>query len=158
MKVAIVEREAVSIAYFRYQGPYGEAIARFWDEVYVPWATRHKLGPGHPRYGVCHDDPGITAPEQCRYDACAEVSPDLVVDGGALKAMLPGGRYAVLGFHGSVAALGEAWTALFRDWLPASGYRLDARPCFEHYPRDAASDPRARTFACELCVPVMPVR
>ena len=52
---------------------------------------------------------------------------------------------------------GEAWAALLRDWLPASGLQLDARPCFEHYPTDAMCDPQTGAFECEICIPVMPL-
>lgn len=157
MKVTIIDRQPATIAYFRHLGPYGETVARFWQETYVPWAIMNKLGPDHARYGISHDDPGVTAPEQCRYDACAEVSPDFVATGGALKTTIPGGKYAVLRFKGTVAEIGEAWTGLLRDWLPASGYQMDSRPCFEYYPRGATYDANTGVFSCEICVPVVPL-
>lgn len=157
MKVALIQREPATIAYFRHLGPYGEPIAKFWQDVYVPWAVMNRLGPKHARYGISHDDPSITAPEQCRYDACAEVPPDFVAMGGALKGTIPGGRYAVVKFKGDVAEVGEAWTALLRDWLPSSGLQLDNRPCFEYYPEGAVCDDRAGDFECEICIPVVPL-
>ena len=157
MNVTIIDRPPATIAYFRHVGPYGEAVARFWQETYVPWAITNKLGPDHARYGISHDDPGVTAPAQCRYDACAEVTPDFVASGGALKTTIPGGKYAVLRFKGTVEEIGEAWTALLRDWLPASGYQMDSRPCFEYYPRGASFDAKTGVFSCEICVPVAPL-
>lgn len=157
MKVALVDREPATIAYFRHLGPYGVPIARFWQEIYVPWAVMNKLGPNHARYGISHDDPSITAPEQCWYDACAEVAPDFVATGGALKSTIPGGKYAVLKFRGTVEQVGEAWAALLRDWLPASGLQLDSRPCFEYYPKGAANDHKIGEFECEICIPVVPL-
>jgi AraC family transcriptional regulator len=53
--------------------------------------------------------------------------------------------------------VGEAWAALLRDWLPSSGLQLDARPCFEYYPKDAACDSQTGTFECEICIPVAPL-
>jgi AraC family transcriptional regulator len=108
MKITLVDRQPATIAYLRHLGPYGEPIARFWQETYVPWAVMNKLGADHARYGISHDDPGITAPEQCRYDACAEVSPDFMATGAALKTTIPGGKYAVLKFKGTVKQAGEA--------------------------------------------------
>ena len=157
MNVKIIDRQSATVAYLRYLGPYGPAIERFWQEVYVPWAVMNRLGPDHARYGISHDDPGITAPEQCRYDACAEVTPDYVVDGGALKGTIPGGRYAVLAFRGTVAQVSEAWMALLRDWLPSSGLQLDARPSFEYYPKGSMFDPKTGMFECEICIPVAPL-
>lgn len=155
MNVTLIDRQPATIAYLRHLGPYGESVAQFWQETYVPWAVLHKLGPDHARYGISHDDPSITAPEQCRYDACAEVGPEFIATGGALKATIPGGRYASLKFTGTVEQVGNAWTALLRDWLPSSGLQIDNRPCFEYYPKGARYDRETGQFACEICVPVV---
>jgi AraC family transcriptional regulator len=157
MDVLLIDRQPATIAYLRHLGPYGEPIARFWQETYVPWAVMNRLGADHARYGISYDDPSITAPEQCRYDACAEVSPDFVATGGALKTTIPGGKYAVLKFKGTVEQVGEAWTALLRRWLPSSGLQLDARPCFEYYRKGAAFNCETGEFECEICIPVVPL-
>jgi len=47
------------------------------------------------------------------------------------------------------------WAALLRDWLPSSGLQLDARPCFEHYPKGSGYNPQTGVFACEICIPVI---
>ncbi|MDD5031337.1 MAG: GyrI-like domain-containing protein, partial [Rhodoferax sp.] len=70
---------------------------------------------------------------------------------------LPGGKYAVLNFKGSVDQIGEAWTALLRDWLPSSGLQLDSQPSFEYYPKGAANDCETGIFECEICIPVVPL-
>lgn len=157
MKVTLIDRQPATIVYLRHSGPYGEPIARFWQEAYVPWAVMNKLGADHARYGISHDDPCITAPEQCRYDACAEVAHDFVATGGALKTTISGGKYAVLKFRGTVEQVGETWAALLRDWLPSSGLQLDSRPCFEYYPKGAAYDCKTGEFECEICIPVVPL-
>ena len=157
MKVKLIDRQPVNVAYLRHLGPYGEPIAQFWQETYVPWAVMNRLGADHARYGISHDDPSITAPEQCRYDACAEVAPDFVATGGALKTTIPGGKYAVLIFKGTVSKVGEAWATLLRDWLPSSGLQLDARPSFEYYPKGAVYDSETGEFECEICIPVVPL-
>jgi AraC family transcriptional regulator len=156
MKVTITDRQAATVAYFRRHGPYGAGISDFWQEIYVPWAVRNKLGPDHARYGISHDNPSVTAPDQCRYDACAEVSADFVPTGGALKATIPGGKYAVLNFKGTVDHIGEAWAAMLRNWLPASRMQMDGRPGFEYYPKGASYDARTGEFECEICIPVTP--
>lgn len=155
--VTLIDRQPVTIAYFRHHGPYGQAIAQFWQETYAPWAMMNQLGADHARYGIGHDDPSITAPDQCRYDACAEVSPDFMVNGGALKTIIPGGKYAVLEFKGKAEQINDAWSALLRDWLPSSGLQLDARPCFEYYPKGALYDNATGEFECQICIPVTPL-
>jgi AraC family transcriptional regulator len=156
MNVKLVDREPTTVAYLRHLGPYGEPLSLFWQKTVYPWLVTNGLL-GQPRYGISHDDPGITAPAQCRYDACAEVPPEFLPSGGAFKTTILGGRYAVLKFKGTVAEVGEAWTALLRDWLPSSGLQLDARPCFEYYPKDSTYDPETGVFDCAICIPVVPL-
>lgn len=156
MNVKLIDRQPVTVAYLRHLGPYGETIAQFWQNTYYPWAATNNLLE-QARYGISHDDPSITAAEQCRYDACVEVAADFVVSGGAFRTTIPGGKYAVLRYNGTGERVGEAWTALLREWLPSSGLQLDARPCFEYYPIDAKCDPETGAFECEICIPVIPL-
>lgn len=156
MNVKLVERQPTTIAYVRHIGPYGEPILLFWQKTVYPWFVTNGLL-DQPRYGISHDDPSITAPEKCRYDAGAEVPPQFVPSGKAFKTTIPGGRYALLSFKGTVAEVGGAWTALLRDWLPSSGLQLDARPCFEYYPKGSMYDPETGAFDCEICIPVVPL-
>jgi AraC family transcriptional regulator len=107
-----------------------------------------------PRYGISLDDPGITAPEKCRYDAAVEVDPNFVGTGHHLKTSIPGGTYAAASFRGTAAEIGDAWVALLRDWLPSSGLQLDGRPCFEYYAPEMAMDHETGAFQCEICIPV----
>lgn len=84
-----------------------------------------------------------------------EVAANALLTGDAQRTTIPGGRYASLAFEGTGAEIGEAWASLMRDWLPASGLQLDARPCFEYYPVDAKYDPQTGAFSCEICIPVV---
>ena len=157
MKVSLIERAPVTIAYLRHQGPYGQSVSRFWSEVYMPWARLNQLPDDHSRYGIGHDDPSITAPEHCRYDACAEVAHDFVIQGDAIKTTLPSGLYAVHTFYDQVDKLASSWAELLKTWLPGSGYQLDNRPCFEYYRPSANYDKRSGQFECDICIPIMPL-
>ena len=154
VKVTISERSPAHIAYMRYTGPYGPGVGAFWQQTFAPWMITHGLM-GAVRYGISHDDPAITAPEKCRYDACVEVPAGFVATGPALGATIPGGKYASTRYRGNGSDIGEHWASLLRDWLPASGMQLDARPFFEYYPTDASYDPKTGVFECDLCIPVV---
>lgn len=156
MKVSVIEWAPVRVAYLRHIGPYGAPLSRFWGETAYPWMISNNLV-GQPRYGISHDDPGITAPEKCRYDAAVEVTGPLAAPANAALTTLPGGRYAVTAFRGTALEIGSAWDQLLREWLPSSGLQLDARPFIEHYSRDSTFDPADGTFTCELAVPVAPL-
>ncbi|MCA0242611.1 MAG: AraC family transcriptional regulator [Proteobacteria bacterium] len=156
MNVTLIELPPTPVAYFRYVGPYGPPVGRFWQEQMAPWMGTNQLF-GKPRYGVSLDDPDITDHARCRYDACVELALDAVVSGSPLRAVLPGGRYASTPFKGTVDTINEAWRALLRGWLPGSGLQLDSRPFLEHYPVDASYDAASGTFECRLCIPVTPL-
>ncbi|RQO63749.1 hypothetical protein DBV14_02485 [Variovorax sp. KBW07] len=49
---------------------------------------------------------------------------------------LPAGRYAVFSHRGAHSLLHRVWNAVYRDWLPATGYALRDSPCFVHYVND----------------------
>lgn len=145
MHPKLIERSDTPVAYLRHVGPYGPELSEFWQRAVYPWMATNDLL-GRPRIGISHDDPAITRPARCRYDACVEVPPDRVLSGRHLRTVVPGGTYAVLGFRGTVTEVGRAWAGLLREWLPASGLQLDARPFFEFYPPDASFDRTTGVF------------
>lgn len=153
MKVTIIDRPEVHVAYLRQTGAYGPSISRFWMEKVAPWMSTNNLF-GRERFGIALDDPTVTAPAKCRYDACVQSDAKEMLSGDPGRKTIPGGKYASLAFEGVGANIGEAWDALLRDWLPKSGLQLDSRPFFEHYPADGRYDPKTGIFTCNICVPV----
>jgi AraC family transcriptional regulator len=156
MHVKLIDRQPTVIAYLRHIGPYGAAIAAFWQQRVYPWMVTHSLLQC-PRYGISHDDPNITAADQCRYDAGVEVPSTFQFTGPALKTTIPGGCYASAYFKGTTDTIGDSWQAVLRDWLPPSGMQLDNRPSFEYYPQGTSYDPATGVFDCEICIPVVPL-
>lgn len=154
--VQLIDRPPVRIAYLRHIGAYGPSIHAFWMNQVSPWMSANGLF-GRPRYGISHDDPSITAPEQCRYDAGVEVDETFIPGPGVFTTTLPAGRYASLAFEGNSAQIVEAWRYLLRNWLADSGLQLDARPAFEHYPVDARYDAASGAFSCNIVIPVTPL-
>ena len=153
MKVTIETLPPARMAYLRHIGPYGNAVSRFWLQTVLPWLIANGLEQA-PRYGIGLDDPYVTAAAKCRYDAGVDIPDDFVARNPAGIQSLPGGRYAVHDFEGSVDDIGVAWTELMRDWLPASGLQADDRPFYEYYPADARYDAEKGTFQCRLCLAV----
>jgi AraC family transcriptional regulator len=156
MKVSIVDRQPINVAYLRHVGPYGKSLSDFWIKKVDPWMETNGLY-GQPRYGISHDDPGITAAEKLRYDAAVEVPENFVGAGDHQTTVIPGGKYAVGKFKGTDDQVGEAWAWLLRDWLSGSGMQLDSRPFFEYYPVEAKYDSKTGEFECDICIPVTPL-
>jgi AraC family transcriptional regulator len=73
--------------------------------------------------GICPDDCSTTQPEECRYigaffvDDKAPLQPDGEINIGRIDA----GRFAVFTYTGPFEGLTIFWSAVYRDWLPASG-------------------------------------
>ena len=153
MQVQLIDRAPTRIAYRRHVGPYGAAVHGFWMNEVAPWMQANALHQ-RPRYGISQDDPSITDPAQCRYDAAVDVDAAFVPGPGAFVTTLPGGRYASTPFFGTSQDIGGAWQALLRQWLAGSGLQLDARPCFEYYAPDARYEPDSGRFACDIVVSV----
>lgn len=153
LSVSIITRTPVRIAYLRYQGPFGSPLGEFWRNTVFPWMAENSLL-GSARYGVSQDDPQITADDKCRYDAGVEVGKDFVPSQDAKITTLPGGLYASSPFWGRSDEIKHTWDRILREWLPASGYQLDARPCIEYYPTTGKFDEKTGQFSCDLCIPV----
>lgn len=154
--VKLIDMPPVRIAYLRYTGPYGPPLGEFWARRFMPWVAAQGLQ-GRTLYGISHDDPSVTPPSECRCDTAVEVDEGFRPPGDAHLTVLPGGRHAALHFEGSRAEIGSAWRDLLGRWLPGSGWQVDNRPCFERYrPEDFAKAPPGG-FACDICVPVVPL-
>jgi len=153
VRITVVDRQPVQVAYLRYTGMLGEPLTRFWRASVTPWLADNGLV-DCPRYGVTLDDPRATEPGKCRYDACVELPPGLRLP-DAEETTIAGGRYAVTSFKGSSAEIGEAWGRFRGAVLANPGMQMDERRCpLEHYPRGASYDIRTGVFTCELCLPL----
>jgi AraC family transcriptional regulator len=158
MRVQVRTLSALHVAYMRYVGPYGaHGIPALWRRLLTWMEPRGLCTPDRITLGVAYDDPAITAPDRCRYDACVVVPAEFEADRWVNLTDVPAGRYAVSGFVGTAHQIERAWDALFRAWLPRSGYEPDDRPCYELYRGDPSVNVRTRRFRCELCLPVRPL-
>lgn len=158
MSVRVNALPPYRVAYMRHVGPYGaHGIPELWERFGRWMGTRGLLGPDSIKLGIGHDDPEVTAPEKCRYDACVVIPNGFEGDKWVNVTEVPGGKYAVTEFVGTAHEIRDVWDALYRSWLPGSGYQPDDRPCLEVYRGNPNVDARSRTFRCELCVPVRPL-
>jgi AraC family transcriptional regulator len=156
LRVRLTTRTPTDFLYLRRIGPFGDPLGNFWSETVMPRVVADGLS-GQARYGLVHDDPDVTDPARCRYDAGCEMPAGHRPSSGWLTSTIPGGSYAVLDFEGLSAEAPAAWNRLLRDWLPSSGMQLDARPCLEHYAPDRPAKTACGVFTCDLCLPVVPL-
>jgi AraC family transcriptional regulator len=140
----------------RHVGPYGaHGIPLLWTRFRKWMEARGLDGAGSIKLGIGRDDPLVTPAEKCRYDACVVVPDSFTGDQWVNVTEVPGGQYAVALFTGGPHEIQGAWDALYRSWLPGSGYQPDDRACLEVYRGNPNVTPGA--FRCELCLPVRPL-
>jgi len=158
MNVRVAELPAHHVAYMRYVGPYGaHGIPDLWKKFRKWMETHNLISDQTVTLGVAYDDPDITAPDRCRYDACVVVPAEFAPDRWVNVMDVTGGKFAVSEFVGNAHEIRGAWEALYRSWLPGSGYEPDDRPCFEVYRARVSVEGKPEAFRCELCMPVRPL-
>lgn len=155
MHIELKTFPAMRLAYLRNTGPYGPAVAQLWQRFAAWCGQQGYMNPRRKMYGISQDNPEITPPEKCRYDACIEVDDNFKPQGDIGVQNFGGGRYACGRFTGRPGNdVHDAWTHMFAVWLPQSGYQPDNNPALELYEEDFVVDPKTGAFSCWLCVPV----
>lgn len=156
MDIEIKDMPAWHVAYVRRFGRYGEGIPEVWAKLALWAEPRGLLGPDTPRIGVGHDDPHVTAPEKCRYDACIPIPHDLVPESPVGLADIPGGRAAVFHFDGPQRDIPAAYDAFYGLWLPKSGFQPIDRPSYELFYGSPRVGPDRLRF--DICMLLQPLR
>ena len=152
--IGIRELPESRIIYRRYIGRYGSpAITQTWGEL-MEWAQANGILKKDSSFiGILHDDPSITAPDKCRYDACLVIDADFQEE-GVLVALFRGGKYLAYDFVGTPSDVDPAWDRVYREFLVESSWLADARPNIEIYPPQSIIDPEKMIFRSQLCVAV----
>ncbi|WP_243439727.1 AraC family transcriptional regulator [Fundidesulfovibrio soli] len=155
MDVSIIRKEPQRVACIRAVGPYMDSSRQAWERM-VAWAgPRGLFGPQTRFIGVGHDDPGATAPELLRYDACVSVGPEVEGDDEAFVTELPGGEYATVVHKGPYEGLEKTYMWLYGVWLPQSGRVSAGRPGYEVYLNTPERTPPEELLT-EINVPLEP--
>lgn len=150
MNMNIETIPSCSIAYIRQTGAYGDGNIRTMEKLKY-WAEANSLMNGNTViFGIAHDNPQTTTPENCRFDACILVADErFPTEDNVRYGKIAGGKYAVISVKHTAEAVQQAWTEIFpalseRGYLPD-----DARPILERYAVEQVNQ-----HFCEICVPI----
>ncbi len=149
MKAEIKEMPAWNVAYVRKLGPYGKATCEAAFGELMRWAGPNGLIGQGPMLGVYWDSPEVTAPEQCRTDACLVVPEGTKVEAPVALQVIAGGPHAVCEFNIPPTVFSSAWEEAFK-WLVQSGLECADRPCYELYHDDC----RGPVCRFDICIPL----
>lgn len=155
--VEVKELPKMTLAYIRHIGPYkgdGRLFERIWNKLFT-WAGPRGLigGKDFKSLIIYHDDPNVTIEDKLRMSVCITVPADTKVDGEVGKMEIEAANYVIARFELSEQDFQEAWSWVYGQWFPASGYQPDDKPCFEMYPEE----PKDGKFIVDICVPIKPI-
>lgn len=146
---------ATAVAYVRHIGPYagdGDLFARLFKQIYA-WAGPRGFmqRPGTEMLCVYHDNPEITENEKLRLSVCITVPAGTEVQPPLAIMELGAGKYVCARFEILGHEYPAAWAYVMGEWMPASGYQPDDRPCYEAYLNDPATHPEGRCIVEIRC-------
>jgi DNA gyrase inhibitor GyrI len=149
MKFKIENVPSSKVAYIRKVGPYGEDNFKTMMML-KKWARDHQLLKDSIIFARIHDNPMITPPENCRYDACVVIDEDLKIERLSLKVdFIHGGRYAVLEIEHTAAGVQKAWDYVFTAIAQKRVNYKASQPILERY-----TDELVKKNRCQICVPI----
>lgn len=155
--VEVKELPKMTVAYIRHIGPYKgdeKLFEKLWNRLFT-WAGPRGLvgGPNFKSLIIYHDDPNVTIEDKLRMSVCITVPSDTKVDGEIGKMEIEAAKYVIARFVVTAQDFQQAWSWIYGQWFPTSGYQPDDKPCFEMYPEE----PKDGKFTVDICVPVKPL-
>lgn len=151
--VAIREIPDFRAAYVRAIGPLIPETCGPAFEKLMRWAIpRSLVGPG-TTFAIYWDNPEVTPPNKCRFDACVMLPDGIAPEGDVLVQTISGGPYAVCHFERRPDEIQQAWEEVF-IWLCSSGYECRDLPIYERYHNHAAQHPQGK-WIFDICVPLV---
>lgn len=130
----IITMDNKQVIYVRLTGAFEQldfpgAYTKLWNCV----KANKLFTAGIESVAIYHDDPKVTEGSKLRSDVCLVVHKPVRAQGEIGVKEIQGGRYAVFLYEGPYPDLGQAYDAIFSEWLPASGCALRNIPMFEKY-------------------------
>ncbi|MGH7133364.1 MAG: AraC family transcriptional regulator [Phycisphaerales bacterium] len=126
--------QPMSLAFVRHTGPYEQVPIGLWDTL-IDWAHRHDIPAPYVLLGIAHDAPGITKPENLRFDAAIRIHGEFRSGkrGGVGHQRLAGGLFALTTSAGPFTSLPTAYKEVFRRVRSDRSLACLGVPCLEFY-------------------------
>ncbi len=154
MDVRIVEVSEQKVLFVRKTGRYDQAAEAAWPVLMSVAYPRRLMKKETRLIGIGHDNPEITVEEKIRYDACITIDGEVTPEGEVGIQSIAGGLYAVYLHKGSYSGLSASYSAIIREWLPASGRSLRSAPCWEVYLNRDPRRTKPENLRTEIYIPI----
>lgn len=123
-KPEIIKMPDLQVLFSRRTGSYFTSPKEAWHVVLDFVKEKGLMGKGVRYFGFGLDDPDITGEDKLRFDACFLPPEKTSPEGEMGTQTIKGGTYAVFLHKGPYDQLGESFAAIYRQWVPNSGYQL----------------------------------
>ncbi|CQD35108.1 DNA gyrase inhibitor SbmC [Yersinia mollaretii] len=142
MTFKIVEKQPKKVVSIRLIGPYHETIPLGFNQLSSLY-TQHQI-PAKEWLALYWDNPETNPPAELRADVSLSVDDDYVLPAPLSDQLtlqeIPGGVYAVYHTRVTDDDYAKAWSELYHQHLPQSGYRPAEGACYEVYLNDGMTD------------------
>jgi len=147
------------VAYVKHMKGYQDSkgIAEAFQKLFFWAGPRGWMSPAMKVLGISFDDPEITPTDKCRYYACVAVDERAEAEGEVGVMDIRPGKYAVGRFSGSDDIFRRAYSFMYGDWLPKSGWQPDDAPALEAYLGEPGGSAGKMDFVFDLFIPVKPL-
>lgn len=151
MDINIEMIPSYKIAYIRKIGPYGLENVQVMEQLKSLAREKDLLNESSIILGIAQDDPKVTEPKDCRYDACLVVFDEFETDNKDINfGKTIGGKYCVFKINHTMDAMQKAWIEIFSE-LSKRNYEVDdRRTILERYAMQMINN-----HYCEVCVPIL---
>lgn len=135
-------------------GNYHKAAEKAWETICKYAGPKGLINQGTQFFGVGYDDPSVTEPEKCRYEACITVNQPVQAEGEIGVKQLRKGKYAVFTLKGSYDQLKSAYDYIFGPWMAENEVEFDKSPGMEKYLNSPDETPEDQLLT-EIWIPVV---
>ncbi len=140
-----VQLEDKFVIFTRQTGDYHTSTEIAWDRLRNNLASFEQISQNQEctnlnlqeaqLFGICHDDPTVTKPENIRYDACIywdDESSKFLQKHNFETKKIDGGKYIMTKHFGNCEGNLDNWLALY-NWCEQNNYKFRDLPPFEKY-------------------------
>ncbi|QQR38746.1 AraC family transcriptional regulator [Devosia rhizoryzae] len=152
--IIIREVPSTPVALLRHRGDRAKLPQTF--ETFRAWCKAAGLAPetGRSSFMVFRSEREPVNPEDYSMDICVAADPEISVTAPMQRAVIEGGRCAVLRYPGQTNNLEPAGLFMYRDWLPQSGEEARDFPAYVERKLVPVAGTQAHEVVVELHLPL----
>lgn len=152
-RVTVKQFPDLQVAFVRGTGTYNsKVVSATLEKLFLLAKPRGLISASSSVLSVFWDNAATTPGDKCRVDCCV-ILPKHQTPKNIAHQTLKGGLVALYRCEIQNDNFYDHWNLVLKHWLPASGYQLDHRPCFEMYHNVLAAP--TENLIMDICIPIL---